>query len=215
MSEVWQTVLGIIASVGGAGGIIWTLAKGIARRTADILAAKIQAENQAEIDRKIEEWKSELESRGYISKTRFDTEFAIYKELCSAFFAMNGAIHLLFPDGFDGAPASKNWKEICGERYKDAKEKYAQAISLLGSNAPFIGKDIYNKFYELIRLSALQIHDYAFSEPDALYKSADSIRKIANEGYQRTKEIDEKWNALLDELRSYFESLTQEGISNG
>ena len=161
-------------------------------------------------DKEIEELRSVLENRGHISKMRFDTEFAIHKELSRSFYQLTSAVHWLFPAGSDRAPATGKWEEICNERYRTAQEKYNDAASTLGENAPFINDDLYRKYHGIMELAAYQISDYYFSEPLTIEKSSPSIRKIEERGYKRTQEIDEKWKELLDELRQYFNSLTDE-----
>lgn len=164
----------------------------------------------AKFDKEIEELKSVLENRGHISKARFDTEFAIHKELSRSFYQLISAVHWLFPSGLDRAPATGKWEEICKERYRTAQEKYNDAASSLGGNAPFINDELYNSYQAIMELAAHQIHAYSFSEPLTTEKSSPGIQKIEQAGYERTQEIDKKWKELLDSLRQYLNSLTDE-----
>ena len=59
MSELWQTVLGIIASVGGASVLIWAVVKFSANRLADLLSQKYQAK----LDQELETFKGEMEKQ--------------------------------------------------------------------------------------------------------------------------------------------------------
>lgn len=197
----------LLLAIASGSGLIWAVAKNLAKRTADVLQAKIQAENQAKIDKQLEEWKSHLDVTSYIYRQRFDAEFSIYQDLCNAFFVMISSAHWLFPSGLDRAPATGKWKEICEKRYKEAQVKYNEAISLFGSKAPFIDKAIYEGFNEIVKLVAHQIHDYAWCEPWNRENRDADCRKIEQEGYKRTLVIDEKWTTMLDTLREYFASL--------
>lgn len=197
----------ILLAIACSSGLIWAVARNLAKRTADVLQAKIQAENQAKIDKQLEEWKSHLDVKSYIYRQRFDVEFSIYQDLCNAFFEMISSAHWLFPSGLDRAPATGKWEEICNERYREAQEKYNTAISLFRSKAPFIDKSIYEGLHEIIELVAHQIHDYAWCEPWNQKKRDAGCRKIEQAAYKRTHEIDEKWTTMLDTLREYFESL--------
>lgn len=161
-------------------------------------------------DKEIENLKCALENRGHISKARFDTEFAIHKELCRSIYQLISAVHWLFPSGLDRAPAAGKWEEICNKRYHTAQEEYNNAASSLGGNAPFINDELYTKYQELMRLAAQQIHAYSFSEPLSFEKSTPEVQRIIQNGYQRTGEIDKRWHELLDSLRQYFNSLTGE-----
>lgn len=75
-----------------------------------------------------------------------------------------------------------DWDEVCNNRYSEAQKHYNTATSMLGSKAPFIGKDFFNDFREIQVLSAKQINADKYSEP---LKA-------------------EKWAALHDSLRLYF-----------
>ena len=205
--EVIKISASILIAIACGSGLIWAVAKNLATRTADVLQAKIQAENQAKIDKQLEEWKSHLDVKNHIDRQRFDVEFSIYQELCNAFYIMISTAHWLFPSGIDRAPATGKWKEICEERYRDAQEKYNIAISMLGSKAPFIDKEIYDGLHEIIKLVASQIHDYAWCEPWNRDNRDVDCKKIEQDGYKRTHEIDKKWTAMLDALREYFERL--------
>lgn len=210
----WSTVFKIVGSVffstAGAAAIIISVAKKLAASIANGIAEKIKMDYQSKMDQILETYKAELDNKGHISKARFDTEFSVHKELCRSFNQMISAVHWLFPAGLDRAPATGKWEEICNERYRTAQEKYNDAASTLGGNAPFINDDLYRKYHGIMELAAHQINDYSFSEPLTTEKSSPSIRKIEEKGYKRTQEIDEEWNKLLDSLRQYFNSLTDE-----
>lgn len=210
----WSTVFKIVGSVFfstvGAATIIISVAKKLAASIANGVAEKIKMDYQSKMDQMLETYKAELDNKGHISKARFDTEFSVHKELCRSFNQMISAVHWLFPAGLDRAPATGKWEEICNERYRTAQEKYNDAASTLGGNAPFINDDLYRKYHGIMELAAHQINNYSFSEPLTIEKSSPSIRKIEEKGYKRTQEIDEKWKELLDELRQYFNSLTDE-----
>ena len=209
----WVTVFKIIAaavvSAGGAGAIIVGVAKGIARRIADGIAEKIRANNQLELDKMLEEYKTRLDNSGYISKRYYDIEATTFQDLCSAFFSMISGVHWLFPSGLDRAPAMGNLNEICNERYKTAQSAYNTAAAMLGSKAPFISNEMYTRFQELLSLAAQQIHAYAFANPEVVQRSIQA-GEIAQEGYARTEEIDKLWHALLDKLRGYLQTLKGE-----
>ena len=209
-SSVFKIVGSVFFSTAGAAAIIISVAKKLAASIANGITEKIKMDYQSKMDQMLETYKAKLDNQGYISKARFDTEFSLHKELCQSFFQMISAVHWLFPSGLDQAPASEKWKEICNERYLTAKEKYNDAASRLGGNAPFINDELYNNYHAIMELAARQINDYSFSEPLTMEKSSPGIREIEKAGYTRTQEIDKKWKELLDSLRQYFNSLTDE-----
>lgn len=74
----------IIISVGGSGVIICALANFISER----IAKRIDGKYQQRFEQEFEKYKSIMEHRRYISKTQFDNEYQIYKQLSKAFFSV-------------------------------------------------------------------------------------------------------------------------------
>lgn len=201
-----RIVLTSIISIASASGIIIAISKWLSEKIATHMSQKMLANNQHKLDKLLAEYQTALDRKAHISTIHFDTEFSIYQDLSSTFYEMISAVHWLFPAGLDRAPASGNWKEICNERYRTAQEKYNAAASMLGKKAPFIPKDKYDLFHKIQVLAAKQINTYAFSSPFEDTCDA-STREIRNEGYNRTAEIDAEWEAILTQLREYFETL--------
>lgn len=80
MNDIWEITLPMIASFGGIGAIIVAIVK----ISGDILAKNLakRYEHQLALDR--EQYKKQLEKKNYISKVKFDSEFAIYREMSEA-----------------------------------------------------------------------------------------------------------------------------------
>lgn len=76
-AEVGQIVLCAIGSAGGIGAIIVCTVKWSANRIADRLSKKYELKLQKEM----ELYKAGVENKIYISKTKFDTEFELYRRL--------------------------------------------------------------------------------------------------------------------------------------
>lgn len=203
----FKIVVAAVFSAGGIGAIIWGVTKNLVSRIADNIADSIQQKRKTEFEKLLEEYKARLDNLGHISKTYFDIETRTYQELCSAFYLMISAVHWLYPTGLDRAPAVGDLHELCNARYKEAQKTYNDAASLLGSKAPFIDKDMYNIFHGILELSARQIHTYAIANPESMSNPNEHYTNIAQKGYERTDEIDAKWNELLDKMREYISSL--------
>ena len=75
----------IIISVGGSGVIICALANFISER----IAKRIDGKYQQRFEQEFEKYKSIMEHRRYISKTQFDNEYQIYKQLSKAFISVS------------------------------------------------------------------------------------------------------------------------------
>lgn len=93
MNDVWQIVLGVIASVGGIGGVILIIIK----FSVNAIAKHLEERYSLKLNKELEYYKSSLDNKIYISKTKFDTEFGIYRELSKAFFEMVKNISIMIP----------------------------------------------------------------------------------------------------------------------
>lgn len=117
MTQLWQTVLAIIGSVGGAGVVI----AGIVKLTSNVIADKLSQKYELKLNKELEEYKAALDKKTYISRARFDMEFAIYGKLSEKFLSMVEATYSLFPSGLDHLPLNEEEKKkVCIERYESA-----------------------------------------------------------------------------------------------
>ena len=157
----WSDVVGIvitaIASVGGIGAIIVWIIKFLANK----IAERISKNFQETLDEKLEKYKSELSKKEYVSKTKFDTEFILYRELSSAFAEMVKCVSILIPSGLTKVPSDKkerlNYEKKC---YESASPAFIKAQDTLNANIPFITEDIYEGYKELLALALMQLNEY-------------------------------------------------------
>lgn len=209
-ASIWKIVLAIISSVGGAGVIIIGLSKFLSER----IAERLQANYQLEIDKRLEEYKAEIEQTKYIKQAYFDKEMLIYQELCEKFNEMIECVSFLFPYGMTLASQYEDENELlknCNEKLKNAGEKYRIASIALFSKAAFIPKDFYAKFDELRIKANQQIFDYNSYNPWAMKQCSDPEEsKYKRECVKRTQEIFNQWDNLIDELREYLKVLSEQ-----
>ena len=141
--DIWKIIIGSLASVGGIGGIIFFIIK----FSADNIAQRLQKKYSLELNKDIEKFKSNLDNKIYISKTKFDTEFSIYRELSKTFFEAVKAISIMIPPGLTFVPADENdRKEYEHKCYSDAVKAVVNAQDALNSNAPFIQTELFDKY---------------------------------------------------------------------
>lgn len=202
--DVGQIAVACIASAGGIGAIIIGVVKFSANKIADRMNAKFEAT----LNKELEKYKTELSKKEYVSKTRFDAEFSIYRELSKAFFNMARDINSLVPAGYNERPADKEAYEKYQEECWHASSQSVQiAQETLVQNAPFISEELYNDFLELVTLTRLQISAYT-KRFNVLYL-APRVEKesFTMEDYKRAREITEKFDALNRKIRNYLASL--------
>ena len=201
---VFKIVLSIVGSVGGAGAIIAFVVK----FSANLIADKLKKKYELETTKKLEEYKSKLENKNYISNTRFDTEFSIYRTLSVAFFVMVKNISVMIPEGYTKVPADpKAKKEYDKKVYDLALTAVVKAQDTLNGNVPFISEDMYNEYSAILKLCNLQL-DVFSNRWNVLYlASQEEKEKLDFEDYERTGTINKSMKELNNKVRKYISTL--------
>lgn len=204
MDHIWGIAGAIVASAGGFGALFLMAVK----FSADQIADSLQKKYDLKLNEELERYKAEIESKKYISKTKFDAEFSLYQSLSRAFFNMIKAINALVPTGLTTVPADENIKEeLEKERYKYAIKKAVKAQDQLMSNVAFIPECYYKRYEEILGLCHQQI--YEFEKRWNLSYTDLKDRRLTSDAYQRTGEINEKFKELNIEIRAHLEELEQ------
>ena len=201
LNDILKIALTIIGCFGGVGAIVSATVK----FTSEKIAERLEKKYELRLNKELEEFKNKLENKSYVSKTRFDTEFSIYRQLSESTVIMVKEVSQLFPrftrDTRDDYDTYK-------KKFDSAIDKTVIAQDSLASNAPFISKDIYNKFGEIERKCKEQIEDFIdFRLRDDCKKYIEECRAEYRNAFKRTSEIQNDWNELLEELRVYLSSL--------
>lgn len=201
---VWKIILCAISSAGGIGIVIIAIIKFSASRIAEKLSQKYEMKLQKEL----EKYKSGLDNKIYISKTKFDVEFDLYRQLSKAFFEMVKAITIMIPAGYATYPADPNErKEYENELYEIASKATIVAQDILNSNIPFIPEEIYVKYEEIRKLCCEQLG--VFEERwNAFYiATQEEKEKFSYDDYKRSREIQDKFKLLNMDVRNYLAKL--------
>jgi hypothetical protein len=158
MDKAWQIALAIITSVGGIGVIF----SAVVYFTSNFIAERLQKKYDLKLSEELEKYKAGVENKRYISKTKFDAEFALYRSLSKAFFDMVKDVSIMIPQGYNTAPADKEEKKKHDEdNYKRALSSCVVAQDELNGNAPFIPEKFYKMYEEIRRLCMLQLDEFA------------------------------------------------------
>jgi len=201
--EVWKIALAIVASMGGIGAIVMgvikfggdKIAERLAKRYEHELAKKMEFFKN-ELAQEMEAFKSGLGRKDHISKTRFDTEFQVYRELSSAFFQMNRHLAGLMVLDFARIVGEADSKEEADEEIDEAVkqvEAAAKAVNVaqetLFQNAPFIPEKSYADFLAVLELGVEQFNDWEKKD------------------HKRGEKIYDKLVVLSGNIRNYLKSL--------
>lgn len=203
MKEVMQTALAILGSVGVGGAIVAALSSWLGKVWAERLMAKETAKYREELER----LSKQLERKNYVSKVRFDAEFAIYRDLSAAFLEMVRFQNNLFVymDHVPQDPEAR--KALYANRLKECGEAYNRASTQLYCNAPFIEESIFERFKGILNDVNMQLSNYpTFYLGDHMFESrreSDEFKAC----YQRTADINTRMDNLILDMRKYLKEL--------
>ena len=199
--QIFSIAGACIVSAGGIGAIII----GVINFTSNSIADALSKKYELKLSKELELYKAGVENKIYISKTKFDTEFQLYRQLSKSFTNMTKEVVQLFPS------FTKDVRDDY-DKYKSQHDKAVDAIIVaqdeLYSSAAFISSDLYKKFTEIENLCKRQLSDFQDFRlrPDAEeYRT--ECRDAFQATYKRTHEIDEKFNKLLETMREYISRL--------
>lgn len=88
MDQVGKICFDLVAAIGGI-GVIFIM---VVKFSSNLIADKLQKKYDLKLNEELERYKANIENRKYISKTKFDAEFQLYRNLFKCFFNMVKAI---------------------------------------------------------------------------------------------------------------------------
>lgn len=199
--EIWKIVLGVVASVGGIGVVIVAGVK----FSADIIAKRLEEKYTLKMNKELEKYRVGLDNKIYISKTKFDTEFSIYRELSRSFFVMVKDITRMIPSGYAEYPADKDEREKYENMlYDNALKSTVIAQDFLYSNIPFIPEEFEKAYMEVLGLCREQLHIFELRWNVGYLVTDAEKRKFSHEDFQRSRDIKEKYDGLNKAVRAYL-----------
>ena len=205
LKTISQIVLAFIASIGGAGAIVIFVGKWLANLSAEAILKKTEFKFSEEL----EDFKSKLEKKTYISKTRFDLEIDIYKRLTETVLKMVFDTLELFPPWIEhrrkDMDEEKNRLEQC---YSVARDSYIKANVSIMQSASFIPKNTYELFTNIRDKCRAQIS--WFPEFRLSVHNDENIRELKDEYrdcWKRSNELKQELDDLLEKLRNHIAEL--------
>ena len=204
MNDLWKIIAYIIGGVGGLGAVFALTVK----LCANIIANNLKKKYELELNERFEKYKASVENKKHITKVRFDAEFLIYRDLSKAFFEMVKSINVLIPSGLSKHPADEDVREkVDKENYNNALEAVVEAQDALNHNAPFIPEVFYNQYEEIRGLGILQLNDFEELWDVSISGTSEEKKQLPRDAYNRTREINDKFQKLNADIREYLESL--------
>ena len=225
-NDICKVVLGVIASVGGIGGVIVLCIKFAAGIIASHLEQKYSLDMQKELenykaelsravegyktvlDKELEKYRATLENKNYVTKTRFDTEFSIFRELNKLTFEMVKRANILVPAGYAHVPADESKrKEYEQKNYEICAHATVAMQDYLQQNSPFVPKKFCDLAGELLSLCNQQLEAYAKRFDVLNFAPKEEKERFTSEDYKRARTIIDKYEVLVEEMRNYLSTL--------
>lgn len=204
MNYLTNMILAIIISAGGIGGVIIA----VIHFSSNIIADRLQKKYQLVLDRQLEYFKADVENKKYISKTKFDAEFSLYRSLSKKFFDMVKAISILIPYGIAFSPVDEQERRIKDkENYQTANNYCVIAQDELYENAAFIPEDFYEAYTEILSLCHRQLIEFRKRWDMSYVGTITEKELLSPETYKRTDEILTKFTEFNKEIRIYLDKL--------
>ena len=189
--DLKSIVISCIASAGGVSGIIIVAI----RLSSNFIAERLAAKYDHRLEKAMEKYKTELSQKQYVSQVRFDAEFEIYRTLSKEFSIAVKNISIMFPIGFSFSSSDEK------KTFEDAENAFIAAQDALYANGAFISEELYNKYYEILKLckkqlNAFQLRFSASRDKNVEYKE--------EKEFKRTEIIGQKWLELNNCVREYL-----------
>lgn len=200
--DVGQIVLTAIVSAGGVGFVGYCAVKACVKYIADALAKRYEAK----LAQETEKYKSELSKKEYVSKTRFDAEFQIYRDLSSVYFDLVKEINSLVPIGISNVPADQDDRDEEEKTHLNTAVQIAvKTQDVLNKNAPFIPEAFYDAYDNILYLCRLQID--AVQRKWNLFQHYRAAGALNNDDFDRTKEINKTFREINNAIRKHLAAL--------
>ena len=206
--KIAEITIACIAAVGGIGAVF----VGVIKWSSDIIADRLSRKYQIQLDKEKEKYKTELSKKEYISKTRFEAEFSMYKELSEKNISMVYCV--------GEATVISRGVPCTDDEIADVMQRLCDLINAaeLANKryAPFIQEEFFNRYCVLERQATevfrlfkawKQYHGgerFAFVIDGDMYNDQEEVQE-AIEAKQKARSISS--DELLKELREYLRTL--------
>ena len=204
LQQVFATASAIIVSVGGSGAIICAVSDFLSTR----IANRIEVKYQQRLEKELEEYKTWLENKRYITQAQFNVEFEIYRKLSKAFFELLVKLSTISEKEF----YENNIHEL--EKLEHEKNIYCKMVeaasnaqNILFENSPFIPQNIYQKYDELYEMFNKQFWIYHERCKAYLEEKIESVDRFDENDKKKFEEIQRKLFEINSDVRSYLGTL--------
>ena len=207
IQTIWSVAGSILASVGGAGVIICAVSGFLSNQ----FAKRYEIRLEQRLNKELEEHRSRLEQKRYLTEKQFDKEYDIYYTLSHKFFHMivklsaftNDYINPLIElDEDSHYKAEKTLKD-----FLQTGVVLAEAQDFLYENAAFIPKDIFEMYDAIYEQTNDLFWDYHKRISTYINGKRTASDLITEKDKQTAKSIESEFRTLNDHLREHLNTI--------
>lgn len=203
VEEIFKIIFGVTASIGTIGAFILFVIK----LSAEKIAEALQKKYTLKFDKELEKYKTHLDNKTYISKTKFDAEFEIYRDLSADFCSAVRDISTMIPILGNVPVSLEERKKYDVEVYNKAVESVSKAQSTLYGNIPFISNELAERYSEILKLCNRQLSAFSRRWSASFMGSYEEKSNLEHEVYDRTNIINDKFKEIGSLVRDYLSTL--------
>lgn len=157
---------------------------------------------KTDVKKQIENLKAKNEKLNYITKTQFDAEFKMYKELSKSTYK----VKILFVDYLKRI-LDKSFDANFVESYKNVAIEVMDFQEILASYAPFINKNLNEHFenfrmYVDTKIKFIQIESEKYIKNEITEK--EFMKSVCSVQFEKIEQLHEN---IVNNLRTYLQSL--------
>ena len=194
---IWKIALAVVGAARGYGALVLL---GI-KFSANLIADRLEKKYELKLSKELEKYKSKLENKTYITKTRFDTEFKIYRELSKSFLTMNTCIKSMIKVEVVYKSFDEKTRMIKqSEEVNNVDNAIEDAQNCLYQNTPFIPEVFVTKYQDLLKMANKLYCDF-------VDKWTKNNLNINIKEFQKGVEIEIKLMDLNTDIRNYLSTL--------
>lgn len=189
MGEIvdWEKFfLELLLELGGLVGIAVCGLKFVCNTFAD----RISKQYETKLNEKLELYRNTIENRSYVSKVKFDANFAVCCEISEKLSYCFEAIRTITPKDGYGIDKTMEIKEI-----EEIVDNFKKSIF---RNRPVLSSEFYNELSDLVNFFNSQIEAY-----QAIYEEDNEISFVG----QSELELEEKEKEAYALISNYYSSL--------
>lgn len=198
--KIAEIVFTCIAAIGGVGAVFIAVIKW----SSNIIADRLSRKYQIQLEKEKEKYKSELSKKEYISKTRFEAEFSMYKDLSekniSMVYCVGEATVITRGALYSNEEIDEVIQRLC--------DQINEAELANKGYAPFIQESFFDKYCELGRQATKAFRLFKAWKQ---YKNGEKFAVIIGENmYSDQEEVIEAIEATQKELSANSDKLLKD-----